>query len=306
MNVDSVLPTGMYAALVSPVKHDGRLDHDGLERLLGAIVESGVRGISTAGSTGEGPRMSSEQRLEIYAAVRCLVPPSVVVVPTVAVTDVNTAAAELDALAAQGAAAALVAPPYYYPATGPELDDFYRRLADRAKLPIIVYNIPARTGVEVPAEVVGRLAHHDYIVGIKDSSRNMEYLQSILYATAGCEFRTFTGSDTLLLASFLLGADGAIAASVNLVPRLGTAVLAAASSGDIDRARRLQRLLFDVVLACRRGLAPAGWKAALKMVGVCPATMVNPAIELSEPLYADLRADLMPLLAEVERAVGGL
>src|SRR5699024_7424986 len=105
--------------------------------------------------------------------------------------------------------------------------------------------------------------------GIKDSSRDMEYLQAVVYATAGADFAVLTGSDTMLLASLQLGAVGTIAASANLVPEIGRAVYDAVRRGDLAAAATAQERLFTIVQACRVGLPPAGWKAALAWAGVC-------------------------------------
>ncbi|MGH3744515.1 MAG: dihydrodipicolinate synthase family protein, partial [Mycobacteriales bacterium] len=157
------------------------------------------------------------------------------------------------------------------------------------------YNIPVYTGIRIAPDLVGRLAAHPSVLGIKDSSRDMEYLQEVVYATAGADFRVLTGTDTLLVASLVLGAHGTIAASVNLVPQLAVGIHRAYTSGDLMAARAQQKQLVRVVMACRRGPAPAGWKAALAIVGICADTMAAPASVLSEPLRTELARELAEL-----------
>lgn len=199
-------------------------------------------------------------------------------------------------MAERGAAAALVAPPAYYPLADAEVLGLYERLAEHAPLPLLLYNMPALTKISLSPAVVGRLAQHPKVVGIKDSSRDLEYLSAVLHATAPVDgFRVLTGSDSLLLASMVIGADGAIAASANLAPDLGCALFRHAGEGDWARARDLQRRLFELVTACRVGPFPSGWKAALELAGVCEGHPVPPG----EPLGGEPRARLRERLAEL-------
>jgi 4-hydroxy-tetrahydrodipicolinate synthase len=133
------------------------------------------------------------------------------------------------------------------------------------------------------------------IIGIKDSSRDFEYLQTILYAATDADFAVLTGSDTMLLASLTVGAVGTIAGSVNLVPELGREIYDATLAGDLDRARSAQRQLHDVVMACRVGPPPAGWKAALAWAGVAAADPVPPAVGLTTAEQQTLGARLEAL-----------
>jgi dihydrodipicolinate synthase/N-acetylneuraminate lyase len=203
--------------------------------------------------------------------------------------------AELDALACAGADAALVSIQACYPLSDKDVATLYTALADRTPLPLMLYNIPAYTGVRLPPELVGLLASHHNVVGIKDSSRDVEYLQEVVFATAKSDFRVLTGTDTLLVASLALGAHGTISASVNLVPELATGIYRAFQSGDLTGARAAQERLARIVAVCRRGHAPAGWKAALAIAGLCGEHLVAPASPLPEPLRTDLARALSNL-----------
>jgi len=290
-----LLPAGVLAALATPLDVDGRLDRDGLQRLVEHVVTGGADGLSPVGSTGEGARLTRRQRVEVTTRVRALAPPPM---PVVAGAPVRTAAEglqELEALADAGASAALVSVQANYPLSDEDLERLYETLAERAPLPIVLYNIPAVTGIRIPPELVGRLASHPNVIGVKDSSRDVEYLQEVVFATAGADFRVFTGTDTLLVASLALGAHGAIAASVNLVPELAVGICRAFKSGDLQTARGLQERLARVVMACRRGHASAGWKAALAIAGICADHMAPPASALPEPLRVNLARVLVDL-----------
>lgn len=289
------VPAGVMVALATPLHADGTLDEPGLERLVKHVVAGGVDGISPAGSTGEGARLTRAQRLEVVTRVCGLAPAGMPVVAGVPVVDVATGGPELTELADAGATAVLVSVRPGYPLPDDDVQRFYEQLAEAAPLPLVLYNIPIYTGVRIAPEVVGRLAAHPNIAGIKDSSRDMEYLQAVVFATSGADFRVFTGTDTLLVASMAAGADGTIAASLNLVPEMAAGVYRAMTSGDLADARREQRRLNAVVTACRRGHPPSGWKAALAIAGICEPYLAPPA----SPLPADSQEELSRMLREL-------
>ncbi|HLR93045.1 MAG TPA: dihydrodipicolinate synthase family protein [Jiangellaceae bacterium] len=284
----------VITAIVTPVDPAGSIDHDGLDRAVDRVLAGGVHGVSPCGSTGEGARLTLDQRLEVARRVRARAPQATVI-PGVPVTAVPLAHEELAELGRLDVTAALVPPPSYYPSSDDELLRLYIGLADTSPVPIVLYNIPVFTDVMLPVGVVARLAEHPRIVGIKDSSRDMEYLQSVVMAVrdASSSFTVYTGTDTLLVASLLTGAGGALTASSNLVPELVVEVAAAFTRGDLDHAGRVQRRLAEVVDACRRGAAPAGWKAALHLAGVCGPDLVPPASVLPAVQVEELRDALV-------------
>jgi len=294
-------PSGVMAALATPLTERGTLDHAGLARLVRHILESGASGICPAGSTGEGPLLSRELRTELTATVAELVTPSTAVIPaTVSITPADTVA-DLEAYAEAGATAALVPPPFYYPLPDAAVHRFFAEVADRSPLPLLLYNIPAMTKVVLPVGVVTELAAHPRVVGMKDSSRDLEYFQSVADATADdASFALLTGSDTLLVASLLAGGAGTIAASVNLVPGMVTGLYRAVADGRWVEARSLQERLLAIVLACRRPGFPAGWKAALALSHLCEAHVAPPLVPASAEATRLLANELAPLLAAPE------
>lgn len=273
---------GVHVALATPMGADGEPDHDGLARLLDRVVGGGVDAVCPTGSTGEGPRLTRDARRTVATTVRAHVGPDRLVVAGACASTAADAVDEIAGLAMAGADAVLLAPPSYFPMTPAEVIAWYRSIVAEAALPVLLYNIPAMTKVSLHPSAVAALAEEPGVIGIKDSSRDLEYLQSVLYATAGADVAVLTGIDTLLVPSLAIGAAGAIAASANLVPHLGRAVYDAVAAGDPERAAAEQRRLVQVVTACRVGAIPAGWKAALAWAGVCSPVMVPPAQPLSE------------------------
>ena len=288
--------TGVLVALATPLDEQGSLDRDGLERLLERVLAGGVAGVCPTGSTGEGPRLARADRLAVADAVRARVPAGTPVIAAPSALTAADAVEEIEALAAVGVDGVLLTAPSYYPLADDGVRRYYETVAERSPLPLFIYNIPAFTGIVVAPAVVGALAAHPRIAGIKDSSRDFEYFTAVCHATDGTDgFARLTGSDTMLLASAVVGGHGAIAASANLVPELGVAVHRAAGAGEWDEARAAQRRLFEVVQACRTGEPPAGWKAALELAGVCSGRLAAPAAGLDEAGRAALRERLATL-----------
>lgn len=286
---------GFMCALVTPVDGQGDVDAGGLERVVARVLAGRANGVCPVGSTGEGPRLTRAQRLTVVELVRKQVPGPVPVIPAPAAMTVSDALEEITAFADVGADACLLAPPAYFPMGDDEVVRYYEYVAGRSPLPILLYNIPALTKVRIGPGAAAELAAHPGVAGIKDSSRDLEGFQAFAYATQGEEFALLTGSDTLLMASLLVGGHGAIAASANLVPELGVGVYEASCEGHWEGAAAYQRRLFDVIQACRVGGLGIGWKAALELAGVCSGTPVPPAT----PLPADVRAKLAGRLEEL-------
>lgn len=285
-------PSGAMVALLTPLDADGRLDEHGLERLVERVVAAGIDGISPNGSTGEGARLGRQRRIAVATRVRKLSPDGMPVVSGVPLTTLDEGRAELDDLAELGATAALVAPPSYYPLPDESVLRMYEALAGDAPLPLLLYNIPIFTKVRLAPGVVARLATHPAIAGIKDSSRDMEYQQELIAATADAEFAVLTGADSLLVASLAVGVAGSITAGANLVPELPVGIQRAFHAGDFRTATELQRRLARIVAACNAGEPPAGWKAALSVAGVCGPDLAAPAAALPATLRATLEIRL--------------
>jgi len=288
----SFRPAGAMVALVTPLEANGDIDENGLERLIERVVVAGIDGVSPNGSTGEGARLGRERRIAVATRVRKLAPDGMAVVSGIPLTTLDEGRAELDDLAELGATAALVAPPSYYPLPDDSVLRLYETLAHDAPLPLVLYNIPAFTKVRFAPDIVARLAAHPMIVGIKDSSRDLEYQQQLIAATADAEFAVLTGADSLLVASLTVGAAGSISAGANLVPELPVGIERAIHAGDFRTATELQRRLARIAAACSVGEPPAGWKAALAIAGVCRPDLAAPAAALPATLRTVLESRL--------------
>ena len=290
---------GVIVALLTPVTQEGRVDHGALRRLVERLVDRGVTGVSPLGSTGEGYSLGLEQRLAVVDTVAQSVPAGMPVIPGVFAHNHEQAVAEIAAYADRGGTAVLAAPPSYYPLQAAEQERYFSRLADAAALPLVLYNIPVYTKVQIAPAVAAALAPHPRVAGLKDSGRDLGYaatlLDAVAAAGAAADFAVLAGADSMLVSYMLAGARGTICANANVVPEVVLACYEAVRAGKLDDALRLEARLRAVQAAFRTGSPPAAYKAALAAAGVGEPWLVPPRLPLTEAETAQLLTRLTAL-----------
>ncbi len=285
--------SGVLVALASPLHRDGGVDEPGVRRLVEHVLAGGVHGLLPLGSTGETAALDEGSRRRILDAVVETCNRRVPVICGVAQSSLAAVEVEVEAADHLGADAVLVAPPFYYPMDQAGVAAFYRQIADRARLPVLVYNIPQFTKVVVEAQTLAQLAREGVVRGIKDSSRDFEYFEGVCIATRDIGgFRVFTGSDTMLIASLAVGGAGTICGAGNIAPHWVVRVYDEFIRGDIPAARDSQDMLYRLVMALRGDIFPSAIKAALHLQGVCEPWLAPPAQRLDEKHEARLRDQL--------------
>ena len=285
--------TGVLPALVTPLHRDGSADESGIKRLVEHVITGGVHGLLALGSTGEGAALGERTRWQVLKSVIEAAAGRVPVICGVAQPHLEAARAEVAAAARLGANAVLVTPPFYYPTDQATVRAFYRRLAADSKLPLLLYNIPQFTKVVAEPSTVADLATEGSIAGIKDSSRDFEYFENVRLATRSLEqFRMFTGSDTMLLASMAMGGAGTICGAANVAPAWVVRVFDDFRRGDWSSARADQEALIELVNVLRAGVFPASIKAALHLQGICEPWPAPPTAALDDAATARLRESL--------------
>jgi dihydrodipicolinate synthase/N-acetylneuraminate lyase len=290
---------GVIVALLTPVTQEGRVDHGALGRLVERLVDRGVTGVSPLGSTGEGYSLGLEQRLAVVDTVARSVPADMPVVPGVFAHNHEQAVAEIAAYADHGGTAVLAAPPSYYPLRAAEQEEYFSRLADAAALPLVLYNIPVYTKVQIAPAVAAALAPHPRVAGLKESGRDLGYaatlLDAVAAAGAAADFAVLAGADSMLVSYMLAGARGTICANANVVPEVVLACYEAVRAGKLDDALRLEARLRAVQAAFGTGSPPAAYKAALAAAGVGEPWLVPPRLPLTEAETAQLLTRLTAL-----------
>lgn len=277
---------GVIVALLTPVDREGKVDHGALRQLVERLTSRGVAGVSPLGSTGEGYSLGLDQRLAVVDTVAESVTAGMPVIPGVFAHNHEQAVAEIAGYADRGGTAVLVAPPGYYPLSAAEQEGYFSRLADAAALPLVMYNIPVYTKVQIAPAVAAALAPHPRVAGLKDSGRDLGYgarlLDAVRAAGAAADFSVLTGTDSMLVSYMLAGARGTICASANVVPERVLAVYDAVRAGKLDDALRLETRLRQVQAAFAIGAPPAAYKAAVARSGVGEPWLVPPRLPLTE------------------------
>ena len=292
---------GALTALVTPFTPDGAVDEAGFRRLVQWQVLAGIAGVVPCGTTGESPTLSSEERDRLIAiAVEAVAErPSRDRVAVVAGTGTNDTAATIAATrraAVLGADAALVVAPYYNRPDGRMLEAHFRAIADDGDLPIVVYNVPSRTGSNVDADTFLRLADHPRVIAVKEASGSLEQIARICRDRPP-DVAVLAGDDAWTLPVLVLGGDGVVSVASNEIPAEMTALCDAARAGDWAGARRIHERWLPLFLAnFRGGPNPVPVKAALARMGLISGDAVRqPLLPLDERAGAEMASTLRGL-----------
>lgn len=257
--------TGACTALVTPFL-DGKVNYPMMEQLLRRQMEAGIRAVVIAGTTGESPTLSDEEKLELfrrckaYAGDHCTI---------IVGTGSNSTehAVELSVAAQQvGVDALLVVSPYYNKATPDGLFAHYLSIAHAVRLPIILYNVPSRTGVDIPISVYQRLSRVPNIVGVKEASSDITKIARIKLA-CDPDFTVWSGNDDQIVPVMASGGSGVISVLSNVYPEETLAMCRAAEEGDYHTAAALQRQLIPLTELLFCEVNPIPVKAAMACIG---------------------------------------
>jgi 4-hydroxy-tetrahydrodipicolinate synthase len=255
-------------ALVTPFAEDGEVDLEALRRLVEWQVDSGIHGLVPCGTTGEGATLAPEEQRRIIAAVVEAAAGRVPVVAGCGSNDTRRTVEAARQATEAGADALLVVTPYYNKPNRSGMLAHYRAVVEDGGGPVVVYNVPGRTGQNLTPEMVLRLAEIRGIVGIKEASGNLEQVAAILEGRPP-GFRVLSGDDALALPTLSLGADGLISVVSNEAPAETARLIAAALEGDLGTARGLHYRLLPLMRANFLESNPVPVKAALAMMGRC-------------------------------------
>jgi len=278
--------SGSIVAIVTPMQADGGVDNGALDRLVEFHIEHGTNAIVAVGTTGESPTLSVEEHIGV---VRRIVEQSRKRIPVIAGTGSNSTdeAIEQTQLAKEaGADACLSVTPYYNKPTQEGLYQHYKKIAESVAIPLMLYNVPGRTGCDIKPETVERLSAIPNIIGIKEApsiERNRELL-----ARVGGRFDLFSGDDDLACESVLMGYQGVISVTANIAPRQIRAVIDAALAGRREEARRLDAALQPLHKAMFVESNPIPVKWALARMGLIADGLRLPLTPLARSYHGQV------------------
>lgn len=269
--------TGCGTALVTPFRRDLSLDEDALRRLLRRQIAAGIDFLVPCGTTGESPTLSDEEQFRV---VEITIEEARGKVPVVAGAGGNNTAHVIDmarAFASRGANGILSVAPYYNKPTQEGLYQHYKTLAEAVPLPVILYNIPGRTGVNIEPATLARLAQIENIVGVKEASGSISQMATIL-ATVPKDFSVLSGDDGVTLPLMALGGRGLISVASNEIPAEMTRIAKLANANDFAAARELHNRWFPLMDVNFIETNPIPVKSAMAMMGLCEPVFRLPLV----------------------------
>ncbi len=266
---------GVLPALITPFTKDNRVDKDGIRQNIEFLIDGGVSGVVPCGTTGEAATLSIQEHEKV---IEYIVEYSSV--PVVAGTGSNNTAEALELTKfAQdaGADAALLITPYYNKPNDSGMLKHFMTIAEAVDIPIIIYNVPSRTGINLKPELTAELAKVSNIVGIKEASGSLDQITRIIELTKGEDFAVLSGDDGLTLPILSIGGTGVISVVANVAPKLVVSMVEAFRNGDSERARELHMTLAPLTRAMFLETNPVPVKKAVELIGL-------PAGDLRLPL----------------------
>lgn len=286
---------GVFPPIPTPFDVDGKILHEKLKANISRWNQTGLHGYVVLGSNGEYVMLNESERAEVWEAARASIPPTKLFFAGTGAESTQTAIALTKRAAELGADAAMVVTPHYYKSqlNAPTLIHHYLMIADASPIPILLYNFPPSTGIDLDAGTIIKLSDHPNIIGVKDSTGLVAKYGEIIRG-ARRDFAVLAGSGSYFYASLCIGAKGCVPALANVAPRECVALYNAYCAGKHDEARALQSRLLALNAAVTTKWSVPGLKAALDEIGMYGGWPRSPL----RPLGQDDRHILAEIIKE--------
>ncbi len=280
--------TGVCTALVTPFLN-GQINYPMMEMLLRRQMDAGIKSVVISGTTGEAPTLSDDEKITLFRRCKEYVGNTMQIIAGTGSNDTAHAVALSIAAQEAGADALLVVSPYYNKATPEGIVAHYLSIAHSVRLPVIVYNVPGRTGLDIPVSVYQRLSRIPNIAGIKEASVSMEKILSIQHH-CGKDLTVWSGNDDLTVPVISLGGKGVISVASNIAPAEMKCMVDAALDGDFDTAAQIQCQLYPLTKLLFQHVNPIPVKAALACIGYDCGTCRLPLTPLTQEQEQEIRS----------------
>lgn len=289
---------GTGVAMVTPFQADGQVDYEGLKNLINYLIDGGLEYLVSLGTTGESATLNKQEKRKVFEFTAEIVNKRVPLIAGLAGNNTYEVVEEIRVFNIPGYDAILSASPHYNKPTQEGIYQHYRAIAEVAQLPIILYNVPSRTGSTISAETTLRLAK-DFknIIGIKEASGSFEIFSQIMRDKPE-DFVLISGDDAITLPMMALGAVGMISVSGNALPRQTSDMVRLCLQGDYKTAAKLHSSLVEFTRLMFVEGSPAGVKTALKQLGVCGDVVRLPLVQVSSKTAEAIIAETKKIVAQ--------
>jgi len=269
---------GSIVAMVTPFK-DGEVDYDKLGELVQYHIDNGTNAIIPCGTTGESPTLTHREHGEVIGKVIEAAAGRIPVIAGTGSNNTSEAVSMTRHAKETGADGSLIITPYYNKPTQQGIYEHYKAILEEVDIPIIVYNVPSRTGVSISAETVARLAEFDNIVAIKEATGDIDQASQILNL---CDITVLSGDDSLTLPIMSIGGKGVVSVLANILPREVSELTSSFLKGEIENAQRLHNSLFPICKAMFIETNPIPVKTAMKLLGRLNGEMRLPLCDMND------------------------
>ena len=290
--------TGMATAIVTPMKADLTVDYEALGAFIDFQIESGINAIVAVGTTGESATLEPREQKEVIRFTVERVNKRVPVIAGVGTNNTLHVLENVKNACEVGADALLVVTPYYNKATQNGLITHFTAIADASTVPVVLYNVPSRTGCNLLPKTVSKLAEHEKIVAIKEATGNMAQMVELM-ALCGDKLDVYSGEDALTVPMMAMGAAGTISVLSNVAPKEAVAMTDAAKAGDFAAAAAWQCKLLPLVNALFSEVNPIPAKAAVAAMGFGEENLRMPLSKMEDGTRAKLYEEMRKLGIQV-------
>jgi 4-hydroxy-tetrahydrodipicolinate synthase len=299
MNFGQVL-----TAMVTPFDQNGKIDFQATRELVNHLIANGTDGLVVAGTTGESPTLTEEEKLELFAFVVKVEQGRIPVIAGTGSNDTQGSVSLTKKAEETGVDGIMLVAPYYNKPSQEGLYQHFKTIAGATELPVMLYNIPGRSVVNITADTIVRLSLVENIVSVKEATGDLDQMTEIISRTSA-DFSVYTGEDSLTLPTLAVGGDGVISVSSHIIGNDMQEMVTSYKNGDVKHAAGIHQRLLPVMNAMFAAPSPTPVKTALNMLGVNVRENVRlPMVPLNDEEKSKLHTVLRPLMNSDNEAAG--
>ena len=271
----------ILTAMITPFNEEGQVDYERMTELINHLIENNTDGLVVTGTTGESVVLSEEETEAIYEHVVRIVDKRIPVLAGTGSNDTKKTIALTKKATAYGVDGIMLVSPYYNRPNQAGLYEHFKAVANETELPVMLYNIPGRTGVHIDAETIIRLAEIEDVDAVKEGSGDLEQVAEII-ANTDDNFTVYSGDDSMTLPMMAIGARGVVSVASHIIGNEMKAMIDNFLQGEIDKAAQLHRKLLPIMNGLFMTPSPAPLKAALRLKGLDVGSVRLPLVDLTE------------------------